>query len=91
MKTVWKYELKAEDVTTLEMPVGAEILHVHGQGKDSLGLWARVDPTSERKEQRRFRIAGTGHELPDYNLSYIGTAHIFSGALVFHVFEIDAK
>ena len=83
MKIIWKYVLQPE--CKLEIPKGAELLSVHEQGED-ICLWVLVDPTAE-KEVRRFRGFGTGHDIPDMTLKFVGTAHLHGGGLVFHVFE----
>lgn len=84
-KTIWKFEL--EPFGEVLMPVGSEILHVAAQG-DTACLWALVDPAAE-KEPRGFIVAGTGHPLPDMAMEYVGTFHLYGGALVFHVFELE--
>lgn len=84
MKAVWKFTLS--DNATLDMPVGAKILSVQGQG-DDICMWAFVD-TEARVEKRQFVVYGTGHQIPFHNINYIGTAQIHGGRLVFHVFEV---
>lgn len=96
--TIWKFSLAIDDDVWIDMPIGAEVLHVAVQGQSdnprtaSLYLWARVGPHAE-SERRHFRVAGTGHPLeggtPD-PLVYIGTFQLAGGALVFHVFEVIA-
>lgn len=83
MKTIWKYVLQPE--CSLEIPRGAELLSVHEQG-ESICLWVLVDPSLE-KEVRKFIVLGTGHDVPDVSLKFVGTAHLNASALVFHVFE----
>lgn len=83
MKTIWKFVL--QPVCELEIPKGAELLSLHEQGED-ICLWALVDPAAE-KEVRKFCGFGTGHDVPDTPLKFIGTAHLRGGALVFNVFE----
>lgn len=84
MKTIWKYTLQPE--CTLDMPKDAEVLSVREQGED-ICLWALVDPNAE-KEPRKFVGFGTGHDVPDHPMKFIGTAHLHGGSLVFHVFEM---
>ena len=89
MKAVWKYTLKP--AVTLDIPVGSQILTIREQGED-ICLWALVDPQAE-KEPRRFLVMGTGHTVPDpdegpaLTLTYVGSAHLHGGTLVFHAFE----
>lgn len=87
VKVVYKYMLG--QVSAIKMPKGAQILTVKEQG-DEIFLWALVDPLAE-SEQRNFVVFGTGHEIYDYaedGMKYLGTVHLDSGRLVFHVFEL---
>lgn len=96
MRTVWKFELPLQDaIIEVEMPKGAQILHVGKQGAERIVyLWALVESDAD-KETRRFRIHGTGHPLANnagtgYNTydTYVGTAIMLDGMLVWHVFEV---
>ena len=85
MRTIWKFDLPVNDYAGINMPRGAEVLHVHEQyGKAC--IWALVEPAAPL-EMRSFRIFGTGHTVPEFPRRYIGTVHLAGGALVFHVFE----
>lgn len=88
MKTIWKYHIDIAPVVIVEMPKGAKILpHVDivSQDKDLLVFWAEVDD-EQPKEDRIFRIFGTGHEMPaDKRLDYIATVRL--RYLVLHVYE----
>lgn len=83
MKTIWKYTLSA--VSTIEMPMGAQLLTVHEQNNE-VCMWALVD-ASQETEYRSFCVYGTGQEVPKQPMLYIGTALLHSGTLVLHVFE----
>lgn len=92
-RRVYKYGFDITDEITITMPKGAEILHVDAQGQGAF-VWARVDPDAE-PEKRRFRLAGTGHDLPaDVRpdgypvLAHVGSFLMADGALVFHLFEV---
>lgn len=85
MKQVWKFPLFMGS-GNIEMPVGAEILHVAEQN-GQMCLWALVDPHA-LSEGRRFMVIGTGHEIVEPVLRHIGTALMFGGSLVFHAFEV---
>lgn len=84
MKTIWKFTLQPQ--CELEMPKGAQILSVREQGED-ICLWALVDPAAE-KVTRKFCGFGTGHDVPDGDMRFVGTAHLYGGSMVFHVFEV---
>ena len=87
-KSVWKWVLTENDLSTVAMPVGAEILSVHEQ-MGNVCLWALVDLDEDRRRERTFRIAGTGHVIANCKkLDYIGSVHFMGGSLVFHVFEV---
>lgn len=83
--TVWKYTLDLLRSNTIEIPKDGKVLTV-GEQQGTLCIWVKVDDSLE-KEQRIFKIFGTGHLIPDYgsNLQYINSVQIDS--LVFHVFE----
>lgn len=92
MSVVYKYgPLAIGDVTSVVMPQGAQVLHVAPQGRfepSPIHLWARVDPQAP-VETRRFRLAGTGHQLDDATVGdHIGTWLQLEGALVLHLFEL---
>lgn len=84
MKTVWKYTLEPAAQQILRMPVGAQVVHVHGEGR-SIYLWAEVD-TEAPGVNRHFEIVGTGHEVPPEHV-HLGTAFFATLGLVFHVYE----
>jgi hypothetical protein len=84
MTTVWKTALKALDVQAIEVPAGAELLCAREQ-HDQICIWYRCTPGAP-KEQRPIAIVGTGHPCPDDG-RYLGTASIYGGSLMFHVFE----
>lgn len=90
MKTVWKFSIPVADVVEIEMPQGAEILHVNEQHHCPT-IWALVDP-SQPMEKRQFRFAGTGHPIQEEHIGkFIGTFFQFDGSLVFHIFETKAS
>ena len=86
MRAVYKYALPIDDFIRVPLPKGARVLTVQMQG-DTPCMWVLVDPSAP-EEMRRFRLAGTGHELPADGLEYVGTFQMRGGALVFHPFEM---
>lgn len=88
MKTIYKYDLIADDYVELAMPRNAWILSVKLQ-KGIPRIWALVD-TEQPLETRTFRIAGTGHpiEEPTNKLQFVGTFLMVEENLVFHLFEV---
>ena len=85
MKTVWKFPFEMTDTVRIMMPAGAQLLHLETQHGVPC-LWALVDPESE-KVRRKFRLAGTGHPLPDDIGRHLGSFQLLEGNLVFHLFE----
>ena len=86
MQTVHKYPLPTADNTSILLPHGAKILHVDVQNNE-LCMWALVDP-ARRLGKRRFRIAGTGHPIEEEKVRHLGTALLYDGQIVLHVFEV---
>ncbi len=83
MKTIWKYKISPE--MKLEIPKGAIVLSIQTQG-DQPCMWVLVDSFNEN-ELRKFKVYGTGHQLPENPGKYIGTFQVENGSLVFHLFE----
>lgn len=93
-KTVFKFAVEHD--TAIQIPIGAEILHVDSQyGK--VCVWALVD-TRVDTETKTFMLFYTGENIPDaLDLNFVGTAiqkgrssgrdDIVSSDIVYHVFE----
>ena len=60
MKTIYKYPVQIENEQIIIMPRNAKLLTIQCQHNKPM-LWALVD-TAEPLEERRIRIAGTGHD-----------------------------
>ena len=84
MRTIWKYKIRS--LIELDLPKGAEILSVREQFGE-IFMWVLVDSGAE-KEKRKFGCFGTGQDIPDLPMKFLGSAQLKNGALVFHVFEI---
>lgn len=84
MRRIYKYRIPVKDHAKVELPVGAEILHVGEQG-GHLTVWAVVDPLVTDTEPRHFRVVGTGHDFDWDTWVYQGTVQI--GPFVWHLFE----
>lgn len=90
-KVVYKYPLAMAEVSTIEIPYDASIVHVDKQGQ-TYCIWAEhgVDYPDDNDhkvpvmKQHTFRIFGTGHLIPD-GMSHIGSLQ--DGPFVFHVYE----
>ena len=85
MKTIFKYPLEITDRQILSIPEGAEILCVQNQN-NKVYLWAMIE-MSNPNNIRKLRIIGTGHDIENEKLNYIGTIQQMEGQLVWHIFE----
>lgn len=88
-RVVFKYQFPLTDETFVNVPVGAEIIHIDQQGTEmrSLTAWAIVDPTVEEMEARPLYVRGTGYEFSGQEGRHLATVLVMEGALVWHVFE----
>lgn len=83
--TIWKYSIPIQDEFDLMMPRRMQPLCIQMQD-GSPHLWAKVDESTV-KERKRFRVIGTGHPIPDWEvLSYVGTFQ--KAHLVLHLFQV---
>jgi len=83
---VWRWQLDAER-TEVDMPTGAQILHVGFQvARRAFSVWALVDPQAPR-EWRAFQRLGTGGEAAPSD-TYLGSVLMPDGYEVYHFFEI---
>lgn len=97
--TIWKFKLKPNEagqlVTTVEMPVGAELLSAREAGDDLVYVWALVDPNAQ-VEPRMIATIPTGKEITGVPplKKFLGTVfptdNLTAGGsgLVFHIFEV---
>lgn len=88
-RRIYKYPIQLDSVTTLELPKGAEVLHVDIQ-RDQICLWAEVPidcllPLRDRS----FLVLGTGMDVP-VGATHVGSALLAGGSLVWHVYEVTA-
>ena len=87
--TIWKFVLGPQAaMTSILMPKGAEILSAREIDKETIGVWAKVNSNADPCdwERRALWTCFTGHGLPDSDARFIGTAMLFEGAIVAHVF-----
>ena len=90
MKTIYKYPLFPAR-TTIKLPEHYKVLTVQSQ-KNELFVWVEVDTDKPFDRMVYFDVYGTGRAIPDDPGSYIGTAQIYQGDLVWHVYaQGDAK
>lgn len=91
-RRVWKYPLAVRVEQTVEMPMGARVIHVAEQWGKPM-VWAEVIGTDTFAKAytrpRRFYIIGTGHvfDTRQAQIEYRGTVLLQRGHLVLHVYE----
>lgn len=88
MITIYKYKIKQETVSTVEMPRSARLLTAKALGSH-VWVWAIVDTDDKEREMRKIAVIKTGQEValnPDL-MTHIETVQFGEGELVLHVFE----
>lgn len=88
MRQVWKLQLTMEvgeaQSSVHDLPQGFKVLTVAAQ-YGWVTVWIEVNPTAE-KVPVTFWVVGTGRNIPE-NTSYMGTAILYEGQLVAHVYR----
>jgi hypothetical protein len=88
VQKVFKYDIPVNDEwIELELPDGAEIVHVASQygTVNEIQMWVLLDPDLAQTP-RYFRVFGTGHEIPP-EAKFRGTCIVAEGHLVWHLME----
>ena len=91
-ETIWKFELTPSDgVIRIDMPQTSEVLSCGAVG-DSIFIWSKFSSGAKDLDfiPRYFEVFGTGHEIHcdmGIDRKFIGTALMYGGSLVWHVFE----
>ena len=86
MRQVWKFPIN--DADFIEVPEGGRVVHVALQEHSKqICVWIEVDPSTTEIRQRRFRVYGTGWDVPD-DAHHVGSILVSGGALVWHVYEL---
>jgi hypothetical protein len=86
-RSIWRYILPRGDYVPLELPRNAQFLHLHQQNDTEIGLWFLMD-MQKPKVTRYFTTTMTEGAAPPLAAKYLGTAHLESGSLAVHVFEV---
>jgi len=88
MLTIYKYQIKLEPRTNIQMPRGAKILSFQMQNGRAY-IWSLVDLEQELTEEV-FILLGTGHgTLTPDTTDYIGTVQ--NGSFVWHLFHLKKE
>jgi len=86
MKTVVRYPLKVSDCLEVEMPQGAQIVHL-GVTRARPCLFALVDEQNPRV-LRRFRLTATGEPIPDLVPDWKFVGSLLLGANDCHLWDL---
>lgn len=89
MTTIYKFPLKLRVLQQVDMPAESKILCVQIQ-RGAPCIWAVVERGAKNQQSRTIRMIGTGNESPGETDDYIGTVQLDDGALVLHVFLVNA-
>lgn len=86
-RLIYKYPFPLSATFSLDLPKDATILSV--QVQDGIPcMWVLfVKQDVQETESRFFTLIGTGHEIDDGWLHYIGTFQRSDGATILHLFE----
>lgn len=85
MQVIHSYKLSPlKDEQDLELPLDAKILSAQSLGGGPI-LWVQQGLEKQPLVRRRFLLVGTGCDVDDTNLQYLGTVQ--AGIFVWHVFE----
>lgn len=84
MQVVRRYEIKLFQENEIEMPAGAQILHINGHATGTF-LWALVDE-NKPAEKRKIGVFESDQDFTEHHKTYIGT--FFMPGTVFHAFEL---
>lgn len=81
---IYKYPILDRGLTTIEMPMGAQILSVGLDLTKRICLWALVDPDNSQLKEVQIETVWTGEE-PTVCNRFLGTV---TASLVYHIFTI---
>lgn len=90
-RRIWKFSTplrELRDIIEFAVPAGARFISAINQ-RESLCLYAEVDPTEKMRMKREFAVFGTGSRIvlsPDYR--FLGTVVFSMGELVYHIYDV---
>jgi len=90
MTVIYKYRINLTPTQILELPQGAQILHV-GEDTSSTDIcvWAAVDPTTTQMVRVPIYVLGTGMlPFPAEPLRHLGS--VKQGVFIWHIFTTPA-
>lgn len=88
-RTIWKFEIDVKDIIEIELPDNSKLLKIMSLpgAKEILVFWYLVHKPCELKAVDKFRVYGTGHNIPNDSGEYIDTIKT-ERMFVWHVFRI---
>ena len=87
MKTIHKFGLgNMPGIVDLDLPSGAFVLTCDEQ-RDTLVVWIVVDTAVKTTQKIRFHKLYTGQSFEKIPGRFVGTAVLFDGATIVHVFQ----
>lgn len=86
MITIWKYQLKVDDVQWVDLPRGYKILSI-GVQYNIPCMWVQVDSEATATDSILIITHGTGHPMKDANMEFLGTYMLYDDSFVGHVFK----
>lgn len=85
MKTIQRINITKDGEQVIDIPQGAKIVNVGGNGTGQLFIWAEVD-TDQPMRKLAIHIRMDGHELPSEPCKYVGTMIMFNGEMILHIY-----
>lgn len=82
---IYRYEVPVDDQWHVHNLSGGP-LYVAARRPDLVEFWA-LNYEDDDGIPRAFRVVGTGHELPNEDVRYVGSTIAASGVLVWHLLE----
>ena len=82
-RIIYKYKIKEQSVTEIELPISHRVLTVGMQGSDAY-VWIELDPNAD-KYLFEFHVHVTGFEYDATDLEFIGT--FYPSPFIFHLFK----
>jgi hypothetical protein len=85
MRTIWKTTLLAVQEQHINLPEGAEFLHV-GEQHGNICIWSSVNPVNPSKLYTVYLYPTGFSYADDPACKHLGTVIAHGGSLVWHIF-----
>ena len=86
-KKILKYKIPIVDVSTVDLPIGSQILSAVEQA-ETIVMYAIVNTEITDTQKVTIRIIGTGNPIEESmsEFKFIGTVNMHKGLFIWHVF-----